>query len=145
MIDILLFGLTIIILFLFVRRKPKNFPPGPPNLPLIGSIPFLEKDLRKTITKLRMKYGPGKCSKIDDESSVNEVTIRKGYGRLQTFFHGRAKKLPGRKKILFAHKTPKRYYFLRKKEKNILFYTKRSQKCKKTVKSSVSTFGIFIH
>ena len=65
MIDIFLFGLTLLILFLFVRRKPKNYPPGLPNLPVIGSIPFLDKDLRKSITKLRKKYGPGICSKID--------------------------------------------------------------------------------
>jgi hypothetical protein len=82
MIDILLFGLTLIILFIFVRRKPKNFLPGPPNLPLIGSIPFLEKDLRKTITKLRKKYGPGKCYKIEDESLLSMSTVRE-YGTIR--------------------------------------------------------------
>ena len=44
--------------YFFARKKPKNYPPGLPNLPLIGSIPFLERDMRKNITKLHKKYGP---------------------------------------------------------------------------------------
>jgi hypothetical protein len=60
MIEILsAFVLGLILVFFYVRRRPKNYPPGPPNLPIIGSIPFLGQDMRKNITKLHQKYGPG--------------------------------------------------------------------------------------
>jgi hypothetical protein len=60
MIEILsAFVLGLILVFFYVRQRPKNYPPGPPNLPIIGSIPFLGQDMRKNITKLHQKYGPG--------------------------------------------------------------------------------------
>ncbi len=39
-------------------QKPRNFPPGPPRLPLLGSVPFLSgaNFLQNTID-LKKKYG----------------------------------------------------------------------------------------
>ena len=59
MLELLVAVLTCLTVYYFyARQKPKNYPPGPPNLPFLGSIPFLERDMRKNITKLHKKYGP---------------------------------------------------------------------------------------
>ena len=38
-------------------QKPAKLPPGPPGLPIVGSIPFLGSDLRSSLLKLSKKYG----------------------------------------------------------------------------------------
>ena len=41
-------------------RKPEKFPPGPPKLPMIGSLPFLSKtgSFSHTMIMMAKKYGP---------------------------------------------------------------------------------------
>ena len=41
----------------FYFSRPKNYPPGPPNLPLIGSVPYMDQDFRVSLMKFREKYG----------------------------------------------------------------------------------------
>ena len=63
MIEILtaiVLGLTLVLFY--IRRKPKDYPPGLPSLPFVGSIPFLERDMRKNFTKLHKKFGPGELT-----------------------------------------------------------------------------------
>ena len=51
---------TIIVGFLYYRsRRPHGFPPGPPALPWIGSLPFMSfvDDYLADFMRLRDKYG----------------------------------------------------------------------------------------
>ena len=44
----------------FTTRRPKNFPPGPPVWPIIGSIPFLSfnpDEYIQDFAKMHEKYG----------------------------------------------------------------------------------------
>ena len=45
--------------YFYRRQKPKNYPPGLPNLPIVGSIPFLENNMLKNVQNLHKKFGPG--------------------------------------------------------------------------------------
>ncbi|XP_019451130.1 PREDICTED: cytochrome P450 81E8-like [Lupinus angustifolius] len=43
--------------FLFQTRRPKNFPPGPPYLPVIGNLHQIKQPLHRTFNGLSQKYG----------------------------------------------------------------------------------------
>ena len=51
--------LGLFFILFYIRKKPKNYPPGLPSHPFVGSIPFMDRDLRKTFTNLHKKFGPG--------------------------------------------------------------------------------------
>ncbi|KAG8234638.1 hypothetical protein J437_LFUL019633 [Ladona fulva] len=36
-----LVAILVVLLVYWVFSKPNNFPPGPPRLPLVGSLPFI--------------------------------------------------------------------------------------------------------
>ncbi|KAF8012345.1 hypothetical protein BT93_I0478 [Corymbia citriodora subsp. variegata] len=50
--------LSVIILHSFLRRKPKNLPPSPPSLPIIGHLHLLKFPLHRPLYNLSNKYGP---------------------------------------------------------------------------------------
>ncbi|KAF8012398.1 hypothetical protein BT93_I0525 [Corymbia citriodora subsp. variegata] len=50
--------LSVIILHSFLRRKPKNLPPSPPSLPIIGHLHLLKFPLHRPLHNLSNKYGP---------------------------------------------------------------------------------------
>nr|QST15075.1 CYP370C6 protein [Diaphanosoma celebensis] len=52
--------LLIVVLGYCVYRataRPRNFPPGPLNLPVVGYLPFLDRHVHHQMTKLSEKYG----------------------------------------------------------------------------------------
>ena len=49
----------IIFLITFIFKKPRKFPPGPPRLPLVGSVPFLSgRGVEKYFGEKVVSYGP---------------------------------------------------------------------------------------
>ncbi|XP_066996064.2 methyl farnesoate epoxidase [Anabrus simplex] len=74
-------------LYTWMTMKPKNFPPGPPYLPIIGSIPFIpRKHFYLSMDTLRKKYGPvvglftpDKAISVADPSTVLEVLRREEF------------------------------------------------------------------
>lgn len=56
----LVLGIVIVLLiYYWITLKPKNFPPGPPSLPLLGSVLFIPKKLlHLTLADWLRKYGP---------------------------------------------------------------------------------------
>ena len=58
------FGITLFFLLVtylyFSTRRPKNFPPGPPAFPIIGSLPYISTDPNeyiKSFREMHEKYG----------------------------------------------------------------------------------------
>ena len=50
-------AVLIVLHYLSKWRLPRSFPPGPPNLPIIGGILHLSDDLLDSFQRLREKYG----------------------------------------------------------------------------------------
>lgn len=59
LIYIVFFALLAIFLYKSTR-KPEKFPPGPPKLPMVGSLPYLNKSgsFAQISIDLAKKYGP---------------------------------------------------------------------------------------
>ncbi|XP_076036484.1 uncharacterized protein LOC143022242 [Oratosquilla oratoria] len=56
--SILLLVVSFVLVYvLFDFGRPKDFPPGPPIMPLLGSLPFMGAPSTKTFFKLQEKYG----------------------------------------------------------------------------------------
>ena len=55
-----LFLLTLVFILLFKFSKPPRFPPGPPALPLVGSLPFLPggTGIERFVSDYVSSYGP---------------------------------------------------------------------------------------
>ncbi|XP_030532044.1 cytochrome P450 81E8-like [Rhodamnia argentea] len=56
--SILLTVLSLVILYFFLTREPKNLPPSPTPLPIIGHLHHLKLPLHRTLQSLSTKYGP---------------------------------------------------------------------------------------
>ena len=56
---ILIFLVVFLFIYNFLRKESwRNLPPGPPCLPLLGSLPFLGYlDIREALSNLRDRYG----------------------------------------------------------------------------------------
>ncbi|XP_039258455.2 cytochrome P450 2B2-like [Styela clava] len=79
-------GLTVLIFWFYVQRKPKSFPPGPRGLPLVGYIPFISRNPAETFMKLKEKYGSVVSVQfgqqdwviLNDYDTINEAFVKQG-------------------------------------------------------------------
>ncbi|XP_024138070.1 cytochrome P450 2F2 isoform X1 [Oryzias melastigma] len=98
-VSLILLWLCICILFLQLRpRRPKNFPPGPPVLPMLGNLLYLSLDNPlKDFERLRKSYGnvfsvfigPQPAVVINGLKAMKEILVIKGTdfaGRPQDMF-----------------------------------------------------------
>ena len=61
--------LTLLAHLYLTSLRPKNFPPGPPVLPIVGSIPFLnlrDGQYMHEMERLHKKYGGIFSAKLGD-------------------------------------------------------------------------------
>nr|XP_039247430.1 cytochrome P450 2J3-like [Styela clava] len=92
-----IFGLLVLGLCWYILKRPKNFPPGPYGLPLVGYAPFLENNLADDFMKMKKKYGSVMSVQIgrkdwvilNDFDTINEAFLKQGEafsGRPNNFF-----------------------------------------------------------
>ena len=95
--QIWLIGIAVFMLaYNYLRKEPwKALPPGPPALPLIGSLPFLgSSDIREPLRKLASKYGdvftlylgPKRAVVLNGYDVIYDALVKHG-----NVFSGRAK------------------------------------------------------
>ena len=63
LISVMMYFLCFLITWMYIynlriKRKNKLMPPGPPCLPVVGSLPFLGWNGQKSFKGLSDKYGP---------------------------------------------------------------------------------------
>ena len=74
-------AILLLVTYILLHRKPKNFPPGPRGMPLLGYAPFFGKNAAEDIRKMKYKYGPVMSIQmgtelwvvLNDYHSINEV------------------------------------------------------------------------
>ena len=80
--------LTILVMCAYLSRRPwLNLPPGPPYVPILGSMPFMGKtDTREAYRTMRIKYGdiftvrfgPETFIVINGYEALKDVLVDKG-------------------------------------------------------------------
>ena len=82
-----------------VKESWKRLPPGPPVMPLLGSLPFLgfDPDIREPLIKMARKYGDvftiymgmRRVVVLNGYEAIKEAFVRKGHafsGRPDVYF-----------------------------------------------------------
>ncbi|XP_002120711.5 cytochrome P450 2U1-like [Ciona intestinalis] len=75
----------VLILYYWYKR-PRNFPPGPRGIPLLGMMPFLGKHTEKDFRRWSKKYGPMMSVRLGqndwivlgDHKTINECLVKGG-------------------------------------------------------------------
>jgi len=62
-----------------MSRRPVGIPPGPPGVPILGSIPFIGSNPEETFNQLKKKYGPIMSVYLGTELAIvlNDFTTMK--------------------------------------------------------------------
>lgn len=78
-----LFAGFLLLLYVKFSRRRIHLPPGPPGVPLLGNLPFLDPELHSYFTELGRKYGPivrlqlgGKIGIIVNSSSLAREVLK---------------------------------------------------------------------
>nr|XP_042905131.1 uncharacterized protein LOC107448862 [Parasteatoda tepidariorum] len=88
----------------FIQSLLKNLPPGPIGLPIVGYIPFLNKDVHLKFTELSKKYGEVFSVRLGSKLVVvlnGTISIKEAFGKWE--FLGRP---PSSAFSLLANKSP---------------------------------------
>nr|XP_039258472.1 cytochrome P450 2J3-like [Styela clava] len=89
-------GMATILLLYYMLKRPKNFPPGPHGLPIIGYVPFMGKNPAVHLQKIWRKYGSVMSVQfgrefwviLNDYQVINQALAKQGKkfsGRPQNF------------------------------------------------------------
>jgi len=63
-------ALTVFLLFYYWYHRPRNFPPGPRGLPLVGVAPFVGRYFEKAVKRWSKTYGPVMTVRIGRQDFV---------------------------------------------------------------------------
>ena len=90
-------ALVILIAYSYISRKPWiNLPPGPPVIPILGSLPFMGgTDIHKILMKMRRKYGDIYTISLGYETAV----LINGYDLIKEALVNKQKVMSGRPKV----------------------------------------------
>uniref|UniRef100_H2YMP1 Cytochrome P450 2U1 n=1 Tax=Ciona savignyi TaxID=51511 RepID=H2YMP1_CIOSA len=84
--------LSVFLALYYWYRRPKNYPPGPRGIPLLGFLPFLGNYPERTMYKWSKKYGPVMSVRMGRQDWVilgDHETIRQGLVNQGNSFSGR--------------------------------------------------------
>ncbi|ELU08161.1 hypothetical protein CAPTEDRAFT_208884 [Capitella teleta] len=101
----LIFLAVLLFLFDFLRKQSwKTLPPGPPCLPVLGSLPFLAaKDIREPLRKLTTKYG----DVITIYLGARRVVVLNTYDAMKEALHIKGEAFLGRPNVFFLKEVTK--------------------------------------
>jgi hypothetical protein len=101
--------ITIVVFFItfnfFTKQPWKNLPPGPPALPLLGSLPFLGVDIRQPLMKMAAKYGDIFTIYLGSQ----RVVVLNGYDMIKEAFAKQGHKFSGRPDLFFITELTQSY------------------------------------
>ena len=81
----LILGAVLLVVTYFLRsRRPRNFPPGPLGLPMLGYAPFFGENAAEDLRQMKGKYGPVMSIQmgtehvviLNDFNSIQEVICK---------------------------------------------------------------------
>ena len=102
--------------FVYIKsqKSGKNLPKGPPSLPILGSLPFLGKDILKDLDHMRETYGDifmlclqSPTVVLNGYTAIKEALVKQGDA-----FVGRPKDMVGIVEVTKGFGRSKFYIFL---------------------------------
>nr|XP_039248643.1 cytochrome P450 2U1-like [Styela clava] len=80
-------GISTFLICYYLFKRPKNFPPGPRGLPLLGYVPFLGSNTAESLRQLKEKYGSVMSIQfgreywviLNDFNAINEALVKQGH------------------------------------------------------------------
>ena len=98
---LLVAGVVFVLAYNYVVKESwKNLPPGPPAIPLLGSLPFLgfDSDFREPLVKMAKKYG----DVFTFYMGMRRVVVLNGYDAIREAFVMNSHAFSGRPDLFFV-------------------------------------------